>query len=65
MGLLAHLQNLQIEGNKLKQIRADIVKGGTHRILKHLREKFEGDELPNTTIPNNVPFHEARIFPDK
>lgn len=41
MGLLPHLQNLQIEGNSLKQIRMDVIKGGTNRILKHLREKME------------------------
>lgn len=41
LALLPHLQNLQLEGNALKQIRNDIIKGGTCRILKFLREKME------------------------
>lgn len=64
MGLLPHLQNLQLEGNKLKNIRQDVIKSGTIRLLKHLRERF-GDE--NTKIVNSnvshIPFHQS--LPDK
>lgn len=64
MGLLPHLQNLQIEGNKFKNIRQDIIKGGTIRLLKHLREQF-GDESPKIIKSNVSHMHFMQSLPDK
>lgn len=64
MGLLPHLQNLQIEGNKFKNIRQDIVKAGTLRLLRHLRESFndENTKIINSNV-SHMPFKET--LPDK
>jgi Leucine-rich repeat (LRR) protein len=63
--LLAHLQNLQVEGNKLKKIRADIIKGGTIRILKHLKEKLDSEEYENIPKASSNVAHEPKTFPDR
>lgn len=64
LALLPHLQNLQLEGNALKQIRNDIIKGGTCRILKFLREKMEDvvdiNKSTNTSVTQN-----KSTFPNK
>lgn len=63
LSYLPHLQNLQVEGNKLKQIRSDVIKGGTFRILKHLREKLDSKALPLSTVCGKQ-FSETHNFPD-
>lgn len=64
MGLLPHLQNLQIEGNKFKNVRQDMIKGGTTRLLKHLRDKFsdESVKIVNTNV-SHIPYRQS--LPDK
>lgn len=48
----------------MKKIRADIIKGGTSRILKHLKEQLDGDEIEKVPKPSCIP-QEAKIFPDR
>lgn len=64
MGLLPHLQNLQLEGNKFKNVRQDMIKSGTTRLLKHLRDKFnnESSKIINTNA-SHIPYVE--VLPDK
>lgn len=57
-----HLQTLKLEGNKLRQIRTDIIKAGTTRILQHLREKQK--ESQESTITPKVSLEEGQ-FPDR
>lgn len=63
---MPHLQNLQVEGNKLKQIRSDIIKAGISRLLKHLREKLD---LENHPLQLEVEDHTSNVtvhnFPNK
>lgn len=66
MGFLAHLQNLQIEGNQLKSIRQDIIKGGTLRILKFLRDNLDAEEAAKITEAKGKPCNSpTSVFPDK
>lgn len=65
MALLPHLQNLQIEGNALKQIRNDIIKGGTSRILKFLREKLDKTEIRDKTVTSTASVQIKQTFPNK
>lgn len=51
-----------MEGNKIKQIRTDIITGGTNRILRHLREKLNENDVPEHVVAvGNVNVK----FPDK
>lgn len=62
---MPHLHTFKIEGNKLKQIRPDIIRSGTNRILKHLRERISDEELQTMNIlPSNV-LCDKKIFPNK
>lgn len=63
LALLPHLQNLQIDGNSLKQIRTDVIKGGTGRILRFLREKMDDTALNKTASTENV--QKKQAFPHK
>lgn len=64
LSLLTHLQNLQLEGNSLKQIRTDVIKGGTGRILRFLREKMDDAELGKTANTEKQP-QKKEAFPHK
>nr|XP_023016542.1 leucine-rich repeat-containing protein 40-like [Leptinotarsa decemlineata] len=64
MGLMPHLQTLKVDGNKLKQIRPDIIQTGTNRIMKYLREKISEEDLQAMNIPSDVSY-DCKIFPDR
>lgn len=60
LGLLAHLQSLQLEGNKVLALRRGVMQGGTGRVLKFLRDKLSPEELD----PENASANEIK-WPDK
>lgn len=63
LGFLSRLQNLQLEGNKFKSIRQDVIKGGTVRLLKYLRDNLnEADAPPLKEVQIETP---RQLFPDK
>lgn len=62
---MPHMQSLKIEGNKLKQIRPDIIHAGTNRILRHLREKISDEEMRQICGKNFANAPSDNIFPDK
>lgn len=64
LGMLPHLQNLQLEGNKMKKIRVDILKAGTLRILRFLKEKLDEEELELIATPTRI-VSEVKAFPDR
>lgn len=43
LGLLSQLQSLSMEGNRLTSVRNDIVRGGTDRMMKYLRDRLTDD----------------------
>lgn len=63
MGVLPNLQNIMIDGNKVKNVRRDIVSCGTPRIMKHLRQNIN----PTNTETQNSPLRvcSANSYPDK
>lgn len=72
LATLAHLVSLQLEGNPIKSIRSDIIKCGTQRILKTLKERGGGDfkapqaaakpTISETVFPNQWQMKRARIL---
>ncbi|XP_063822501.1 leucine-rich repeat-containing protein 40-like isoform X2 [Ostrinia nubilalis] len=48
LGLLSQLQSLSMEGNKLSAIRQDVIRGGTDRMMKYLRDRMT-DEIVSET----------------
>ncbi|KAJ8984995.1 hypothetical protein NQ317_016906 [Molorchus minor] len=65
MGIMPHLQSLKLEGNKLKQIRPDIIRAGTNRILRHLREKITDEDLQGLGGISSDGSYDAKYFPDR
>ncbi|CAH0554418.1 unnamed protein product [Brassicogethes aeneus] len=59
---LPHLQTIKLEGNKMKLMRSDVIRGGTTRILRHLREM--GREGKENEISPKVTLEEDK-FPDR
>lgn len=72
LATLAHLVSLQLEGNPIKSIRSDIIKCGTQRILKTLKERGGGDfktsqnaakpTVPENQFPDQYQMKRARIL---
>ncbi|XP_072939325.1 leucine-rich repeat-containing protein 40-like isoform X1 [Epargyreus clarus] len=48
LGLLSQLQSISMEGNRLSFVRQDIIKGGTDRMMKFLRDRIT-EEVINET----------------
>ncbi|CAH2234399.1 jg21203 [Pararge aegeria aegeria] len=55
LGLLSQLQSISMEGNKLSFVRQDIIKGGTDRMMKYLRERITEEVVSETRLENNWP----------
>lgn len=51
LGLLAHLQNLQLEGNKLLAMRRGVMQAGTNKVLQFLRDTIPDDENQDNQQP--------------
>ncbi|XP_033338539.2 uncharacterized protein LOC117227426 isoform X1 [Megalopta genalis] len=63
VGILPNLKQLAIEGNNVQNIRADIIRCGTPRILKHIRQSIDSTNL--STKEYMVGDVSANIYPDK
>ncbi|XP_026733281.1 leucine-rich repeat-containing protein 40-like isoform X1 [Trichoplusia ni] len=48
LGLLSQLQSINMEGNKLSFVRQDVIRGGTERMMKFLRDRIT-EEVVNET----------------
>ncbi|XP_049867823.1 leucine-rich repeat-containing protein 40-like [Pectinophora gossypiella] len=48
LGLLTQLQSINMEGNKLAFMRQDVIRGGTDRMMKFLRDRIS-DEIVSDT----------------
>lgn len=63
MGILPNLKQFVIEGNNIKNVRGDIIRCGTSRILTHIRQTVD-----NTSINTRELFQPTAsnsIRPDK
>ncbi|XP_046390373.1 leucine-rich repeat-containing protein 40-like isoform X2 [Ischnura elegans] len=71
LGLLPHLQALQVEGNPLRGVRNDIIRCGTVRLLRYLRERWQSEgntiegEDEHGPLPGGAPDQSANGFPDR
>ncbi|XP_058792286.1 leucine-rich repeat-containing protein 40-like [Phymastichus coffea] len=63
VGVMPNLQNFIIDGNKVRNIRRDIVSCGTPRIMRHLRQTINPTNIETTNSPLRV--CSASNFPDK
>ncbi|XP_050346693.1 leucine-rich repeat-containing protein 40-like [Nymphalis io] len=50
LGLLSQLQSISMEGNKLSCMRQDIIKGGTDRMMKYLRDRMTDEVVKETRV---------------
>ncbi|XP_052739378.1 leucine-rich repeat-containing protein 40 isoform X1 [Bicyclus anynana] len=55
LGLLSQLQSISMEGNKLSSVRQDIIRGGTDRMMKYLRDRMAEEIISETRLENNWP----------
>lgn len=60
---MPNLHNFIVEGNKLENIRRDIVQLGTPRILRHLRQSTNASNIEIRDCSS--PLYEDENFPDK
>ena len=63
VGVMPNLLNFTIDGNKVKNVRQDIVRCGTPRIMKHLRQTINPSNVETMNSPLRV--CSANSFPDK
>ncbi|KAL4715388.1 hypothetical protein ACJJTC_015159 [Scirpophaga incertulas] len=49
LGLMSQLQSLNMEGNRLSCIRQDVLRGGTDRMMKFLRDRMAQEIVEETT----------------
>ncbi|CAH0750193.1 unnamed protein product [Diatraea saccharalis] len=59
LGLLSQLQSLSMEGNRLSSIRQDVIRGGTNRMMKYLRDRMTEEIVTETRCEKDS------IWPDK
>lgn len=63
IGIMPNLKQFAIEGNNVKNVRADIIRCGTPRILKHIRQ---GVESTNFNTSEQLALDTSvNIYPDK
>uniref|UniRef100_A0A2A4K533 Disease resistance R13L4/SHOC-2-like LRR domain-containing protein n=1 Tax=Heliothis virescens TaxID=7102 RepID=A0A2A4K533_HELVI len=48
LGLLSQLQSINMEGNKLSFVRQDVIRGGTERVMKFLRDRITEEVVGET-----------------
>lgn len=60
---MPNLHNFIVEGNKLQNVRRDIVQLGTPRILRHLRQSTNTSNIEIGDCSS--PLCEDQSFPDK
>ncbi|CAH0407021.1 unnamed protein product [Chilo suppressalis] len=59
LGLLSQLQSLSMDGNKLSSIRQDVIRGGTDRMMKFLRDRMTEEIVSETRTDKDS------MWPDK
>ncbi|CAH1646755.1 unnamed protein product [Spodoptera littoralis] len=50
LGLLSQLQSINMEGNKLSFVRQDVIRGGTERMMKYLRDRITDEVVSETRL---------------
>ena len=50
LGLLRNLKNLKVDGNPMRSIRQDVLRGGPGVVLKYLRNRLPIDQLEATKV---------------
>lgn len=69
LGFLTELQKLYIDGNPLRSIRQQVIRGGTERVLKYLRDKVKDEDVPKIIAlkytDQNQMSRINQTFPDK
>ena len=60
---MPNLHTFVIDGNKLDNVRRDIVQCGTPRILRHLRQTSNTSHIPIRDCSS--PTSDEELFPDK
>ena len=60
---MPNLHNFIIDGNKLQNVRRDIVQCGTPRILRHLRQNANTSNIEIRDCSSSI--CDEQIFPDK
>ncbi|XP_033226281.1 leucine-rich repeat-containing protein 40-like isoform X2 [Belonocnema kinseyi] len=63
VGIMPNLHNFVIDGNKLDNVRRDIVQCGTPRILRHLRQSSNSSHIEIRDCLSTT--CDEQIFPDK
>ncbi|CAG9860792.1 unnamed protein product [Phyllotreta striolata] len=64
IGIMPHLHLFKIEGNKLKHIRSDVIRAGTNRILKLLRDTISDEDIAASNVSSDVSY-DSKIYPDR
>ncbi|XP_050673868.1 leucine-rich repeat-containing protein 40-like isoform X2 [Leptidea sinapis] len=55
LGLLSQLQSISMEGNKLSFVRQDVIRGGTDRMMKYLRDRMTEEVVCETRYAADWP----------
>lgn len=55
LGLMSQLQSINMDGNRLSFVRQDIIRGGTDRMMKFLRDRITEEILAETRLENEWP----------
>ncbi|XP_043249061.1 leucine-rich repeat-containing protein 40-like isoform X2 [Colletes gigas] len=63
VGIMPNLKQFIIEGNDVQNVRADIIRCGTFRILKHIRQSINSTNL--RTNEYLITDADTNIYPDK
>ncbi|XP_073949333.1 leucine-rich repeat-containing protein 40-like isoform X1 [Choristoneura fumiferana] len=58
LGLLTQLQSISMDGNKLSFVRQDVIRGGTDRMMKFLRDRITEEVVSETRYTESA-------WPDK
>ncbi|KAK2578306.1 hypothetical protein KPH14_002582 [Odynerus spinipes] len=63
IGIMPNLKKFSIEGNNVQNVRADIIRCGTSRILKHLQQSVDTTSI---NVANSVsPNINTNVYPNK
>lgn len=62
LGLMSQLQSINMDGNRLSFVRQDIIRGGTDRMMKFLRDRITEEILAETRLENEWPDKYALWF---
>lgn len=63
IGILPNLKQFVIEGNNIKNVRGDIIRCGTPRILTHIRQTVDNRNINTRELLQ--PSASNNIYPDK